>query len=178
MAPLLLFVLSTFFTVTGLSSFCSLNPCFAAIFLSINIPITPLSKSALTVMPLCISTFSTLIFNYTSLNILNILLMSLWLTSSIAALLGISVHVPSCSTFPSIGCATTPQFHYGFFFSVLHSGHRIPLLFHSNTFPPIVSFLPYFIYCTLIISPLFASSSLQFHASWHRLHHMFVINRQ
>ena len=156
---------STFLTITGLSSFCSLNPCLATIFLSINIPITPLSKSTLTVTPLCISTFSTPIFNYTFLNILNVLLISLWSIFSVAVLLGISIHMPSYCTFPSIGYITTPQFHHGFFFSVLHSRHRISLFFYSNTFPSIVSFLPYFIHCTLAISPLFASFSLQFHAS-------------
>ena len=79
-----------------------------------------------------------------------------------------------CCAFPSMGCTATPQFHYSFFFPVLHSGHRISLLSYSNTFPPIAFFLPHFIYCTLVISSLFASSSLQFHTSWYRSHHMFL----
>jgi len=172
MASPLLFVPSTFLTVTSLSSFYSLNPCLAIIFLFINIPIALLSKSALTVMPLYVSTFSTLIFNHTSLSILNVLLISLWLASSFAVLFGISVYTLPCCSFSSIGCTATPQFHHGFFFPVLHSGHRISLFSHSNTLFPITSFL-YFIYCTLVISPLFSSFSLQFHAFWYRSHHMF-----
>jgi len=164
MASPLLFVLSIFLTVTGLSSFYSLNLCFAIIFLSINISTTPLSKSALTVIPLYISTFLTPIFNYTSLNILNILLISLWLASSIAVLFGISVYMLPYCAFPSMGHTTTSQFHYGFFFPILHSRHRIFLLSYSNTFFPIMSFLSHFIHCTLVISSLFASSSLQFYA--------------
>ena len=165
---------STFLTITGLSSFYSLNLCFTAIFLSINIPVIPLSKSALTIMHLCISTFSTPIFNYISLNILNILLTSLWPISSIAALLGISIHMPSCYTFPSMGHATTLQFHHSFFFPVLHSRHRISFLSCFNTFPSIASFLLYFIHCTLVITPLFASSSLQFYVFWYRSHYIFL----
>ena len=76
-ASALLFVLSTFLITIGLFSFCSLNPCFAAIFQSINISVVPLSKSAFTNTPLYISTFFTPTFNYTSLSILNILLISL-----------------------------------------------------------------------------------------------------
>ena len=67
----------TFWTVISLFNFCSLNLCLATIFQSINISVVPLSKSTFTVTPLCISTFSTLISNYTSLSILNILLTSL-----------------------------------------------------------------------------------------------------
>ena len=62
-----------FLTITGLSSFHSLNSCLATIFLSTNISVAPLSKSGFTVMLLYMSTFSILIFSYTSFNILNIL---------------------------------------------------------------------------------------------------------
>ena len=133
-------MLSTFLTVTGFSSFYSLNSCFAAIFLSINISIALLFKSALTVMPSCVFTFSTPIFNYTSLNILNILLMFFWLTFSFAVLLGISICVLLCCTFSSIGHTATLQFHYGFFFLVPYSGHKIFLLSCSNILSFIVSF--------------------------------------
>ena len=167
-------MLFTFLTVTGLSSFCSLNLYFAIIFLSINIPVIPLSKSALTVMPSCIFIFSTPIFNYTSFNILNILLISLWPISSVAVLLRTSVCILFCCIFFSMGYATTFQFYHGFFFPVLHSGHRIPFFSYSNTFSFIISFLLYFIHYTLVISSLFASSSFQFHAFWHRLYHMFL----
>ena len=51
-APSLLFVLSTFLTAIGLSSFCSLKLCFVAVLLSINIPVAPLSKSTFTMTPL------------------------------------------------------------------------------------------------------------------------------
>ena len=124
-------------------------------------------------MPSCVFNFFILMFSYTSLNILNILLISLCLSSFCTALFRTPIHVPSCCAFPSIECTTTPQFHYSFFFSVLHSGHKISLLSHSSTLSSIAFFLPYFIHCTLVISPLLASSSLQFHASWQRLHHIF-----
>ena len=69
--------------------------------------------------------------------------MFLQLTSSFAALFRISVCVLLCYTFSSMGYATTSQFHYSFFFFILHSGHRISLLFCSNTLPSIASLLPH-----------------------------------
>jgi len=163
MAPLLLFILFTFLTNTSLFSFYSLNPYLIAIFLSINISIIPLSKSALTIMSPYISTFFTPIFNHTSLNILNVLLIFFWLVFSFIILLGISVHALPCCAFFSIGYTTTPQFYYSFFFFVLHSKHRIFLFSCSNILSSIMSFFLHFIYYTLIISPLFASFSLQFY---------------
>ena len=162
-----------FLTTTSLSNFYSPNLYLATIFLSINILVVPLSKSTLTVISSCISVFSIPIFNYISLNILNVLLMSLWITFSFTALFGTPVYAPLCYTFPSIGYAATSQFHHSFFFPVLYSGHRISPLSYSNTLSPIVSFLPYFIHYTLIISPLLASSFLQFHASWQRSYYIF-----
>ena len=152
MTPVLLFVPSTFLTITGLSNFCNLNLCFAIIFLFINISVMPLSKSAFTITPSYVSTFSTPMFSHTFLNILNILLTSLYLFSFFAMLLGTSVHIPLYCTFLSIGHAATSQFYHSFFFSILYSGHKISLLSCSNTFPPIASFLPHSIYCTLVIS--------------------------
>jgi len=129
-------------------------------FLFINISITPLFKSALTIMFPCVSIFSTPIFNHISLNILNVLLTFLWPTSFIAVLLRISICILSCYNFLSMGCTTTLQSYHSFFFSVLYSGYKISLFFHSNTFSFIVFFLSYFIHYTLVISLFFASFSL------------------
>ena len=46
--------------------------------------------------------------------------------------------------------------------------------FCSNTLSPTASFLLYSTHCTLVISPLFASSSLQFHTFWQKSHHIFL----
>jgi len=154
----LLFPIS--FTISSLFNFCNLKLYFFTIFLFIRIPVVLLSKSTLTVMPSCVSTFSILIFYYTFLNILNILLISLWLSSSFAALFGTPVHMLLCCVFASMGHATSSQFHYDFFCPVLYSEHRIFLLFCSIILPPIVSLLLYSIHCTLIISLLLASFSL------------------
>ena len=165
-----MFVLSTFLITIGLSNFCSLNPCFAVIFQSINILVTPLFKSAFTVMPLCISIFSTPMSSYTSLNILNVLLTFFYLSPSLTVPFRVSVHVPLYCAFPSVGYTTSLQFYYSFFFSTLYSGHKILLFYHSDIFFTIVSLFLHFIHSTLIIFSLFASSSLQFHASWYRLY--------
>ena len=103
-APPLLFVPSTFLTIIGLSNFCSLNPCLAAILLSMNIPMAPLSKSAFTVTPSCVFNFSTPTFNHTSLSILKVLLTSLQLFPSFAALSSSSDHALLCYAFASLGC--------------------------------------------------------------------------
>ena len=164
-ALVLLFVLLTFLTTIGFSNFCSLNLCLATIFQSINISVVPLFKSAFTVMPLCIFTFSILISSHTFLNILNVLLTFLCLPLSLAVPFRVSVCAPPCCTFPSAGYTTSFQFHYSLFLPTLHSRYKILLLSHSNTFLTIASLLLYFIHSTLVISPLFASSFLQFHAS-------------
>ena len=104
MAPLLLLVPSTFLTIIGLSSFYSLNPCFAAILLSINIPVTLLSKSALTITLLCISIFFTPMFNHTSLSILKVLLTFFCLPPFFAAPFSSLGCTLLCYTFPSVGC--------------------------------------------------------------------------
>ena len=108
--PLLFSILSTFFTFNGLSSFLILKPCLLAISLSMNIPVTPLSKSTFTVIPLCVSTFFILMSSHTSLKILNILLMSLFFSFSFAMLSGSSDHVPFCYPLASLGCATPFSF--------------------------------------------------------------------
>ena len=149
-----MFVPFIFLTITGLSSFYSLDPCFTAIFLSINISVVLVSKSTFTVIPSYMSTFSTPMFSYTSLNILNILLIFLCLFSFFAILFRVPVHIPLYCTFLSMGCTATLQFHYGFFFHILYSGHKIFLLSCSNTLLSIVFFLSYSTHCTLVISPL------------------------
>ena len=103
--PLLFSVPSTFFTFRGLSSFVILKPCFLAISLSMNIPMALLSKSAFTVMPLCISTFSIPMSSHTFLRILNVFLTSLSFTSSFAALSGSLDYVLLCCAFASLDCA-------------------------------------------------------------------------
>ena len=147
---------STFFTTIGLSNFCSLNLYLAAIFLSINIPVMPLSKSTFIVMPLCISIFSTPMFSYISLNILNILLKSLCLPPSLAAPFRTSVHIPLCCAFPFVEHTASLQFYHSLFLSILYSGHKILFLFCSNTFLTIVFFLSHPIHYTLVISPFLA----------------------
>ena len=148
---------STFLTTTGFFNFCNLNPFLAAIFLSINIPVVLLSKSIFTIMLLCIFTFFTLMFSYTFLNILNILLMFFYLFFSCTILFGTPVCVPPCYAFPSIGYATTLQFHCGFFFPVLYSGHRILLffLFQYSFFYYISFFILYTLYSCYLSSPCF-----------------------
>ena len=89
----LLFVSSISLTITGLSSFYSLNPCLTTIFLSINILVVLLSKSTFTVMLLCVFTFSISIFSYTSFNILNVLFTSLCLLFSLVTLFRTSIYI-------------------------------------------------------------------------------------
>ena len=113
-ASLLLFVPSIFLTIIGLSNFYSLNPCLAAILLSMNIPVAPLSKSAFTVTPLCVFNFFTFIFNYTSLSILKVLLTFLRLSPSLVVLFSFPDHVLLCCTFASQGYATFPTHPYYF----------------------------------------------------------------
>ena len=127
---------STFLTCTSLPNFYSLNLCLAAIFLSMNIPVVLLSKSAFTVIPLWMSTFSTPIFNHTSLNILNVLLTSLCLPFSFTVLFGGSLLVlPSC-VFPYTEYTILPFFllclghlHYSASSNLLSLRTPCPLLF-------------------------------------------------
>ena len=149
------------------SMFC----CYLSIY---KHPCSPLFKSAFTVMPLCISIFSTPMSSYTSLNILNVLLTFFYLSPSLTVPFRVSVHVPLYCAFPSVGYTTSLQFYYSFFFSTLYSGHKILLFYHSDIFFTIVSLFLHFIHSTLIIFSLFASSSLQFYTSWYRLHYMFL----
>ena len=99
------YILSIFLTTSSLSSFFSLNPCFAASLLSMNTPVVPLFKSALTMTPSYVLIFFTPIFNHTSLSILKVLLTSLWLPPSFAVLFKSPAHVPPYCTFPSKRCA-------------------------------------------------------------------------
>ena len=103
MAPPLLFMPSTFLTAIGLSNFYSLNLCLATVCLSINIPVTLLSKSTLIITPSYIFIFSTPIFNYTSLNILKVLLTSFRLPPFLAVLSGSPDHVLLCCAFAFLG---------------------------------------------------------------------------
>ena len=122
-------------------------------------------------MPSYISIFSILMFNHIFFNILKVLFTSLCSPPFLAVLFGASIHVLPCCAFTSMGCATTLQFHYGFFFPVLYSGHKI--FFHSFWYifsPTTVSFLLYFVYLTLLPSLL----SLHFCASKQLSHHIFL----
>ena len=152
MAPPLLLVPSTFLTFMGLSSFYSVNPCFATALLSMNIPVAPLSKSAFTVTPSWVSSFSTLIFNHTSLSILKVHLTSLCLPPSFA----VPSRTPACAplycAFPLLECATSTFFLFWYphhfylseitscplFFSTWHP--FCPHLSHS-TYDTITSFI-------------------------------------
>ena len=86
-----------------------------------NIPVMPLSKSVFTIMPLCISIFSILIFNHTSLSILKVLLISFQLPPSFAACSNSLGYVLLCYTFSSLGCHNLAKrlSHYLYFFSFL-----------------------------------------------------------
>ena len=173
MASILLFVPSTFLTTTSLFNFCSLNLCLAAIFQSINIPVAPLSRNALTVIPLCVSIFSTLIFNYTSWNILNILLTSFSIPSPFAVSFRTLVHMLFCYASPCIGYAATLQSYYSCFFPVLHSRHKILFLSFSDT-PSTVSFLPHWLYFMLTAPLSLAIFSLYLHTSRQLLYYTFL----
>ena len=155
--PLLLFVLSTFLNAIGLSNFCSLNPCLAAIFLSINISVALLSKSAFTVTPLCVSNFFTPIFNYTSLNILKVLLTSLWLPLSFAMPFDSPGHVLLCYAFPSMGILFSSCSSFDIY-TISLCLRLLPALYFSFTWYP---FSPYLSYCTYvtIISFIYHPSS-------------------
>jgi len=126
-----------FLTCTSLFNFCSQNPCLATIFLSMNISVALLFKSAFTVIPSWVSIFFTPIFNYTSLNILNVLLNSLCLPFSFAVLFRGSLFMLSSCVFPCAEHTTLPFF-------LLCLGHLHYLAF-SNLFPlrtpcPLLSF--------------------------------------
>ena len=130
-----------------------------------------LSKSTFTIIPLCISTFSTLIFNHTSLSILNVLFIFLYSPSSLTMPFGASVHVPLCCAFLCSECTATFQFHYGCFLSILYFEHQIFLLSSSNIFSStIVFFLPYFVYLTLLPAFLF----FYFYTSRQLLYYIFL----
>ena len=136
----------------GLSSFYSINPCFAAALLSMNIPVAPLSKSAFTVMPSWVSSFSTLIFNHISLSILKVRLTSLCLLLSFAVPSRTPAHALLYYAFSLLGYAASASFffwhpHYfclseitpcSLFSSTWHSFH--PYLSHS-TYNTITSFV-------------------------------------
>ena len=85
-----------------------------------NIPIVLLSKSALTVMPLCISIFFTLIFNHTSLSILKVLLISLPFFA-----------IPSRAPIYTLLCCTSLSLGYTIFLS---SFFKHPYYFNSANF--------------------------------------------
>ena len=79
-----------------------------------------------------LSIFSTPIFNYISLSILNILFISLCSLFSLAVPFGPSIHTLPCCTFASINCTATSQFYYSLFLPILYPGHKIPLLSCSH----------------------------------------------
>jgi len=153
MALLLLFVPSTFLTIISFSNFYSLNLCLAAILLSINILVALLSKSAFTVMPSCVSNFSTLILIHISLSILKVFLTSFWLLSSLAVLSDSLGHALLCCTFSSVGHAT-------FFFSFFWHPHYlclsliIPCLLFFFIWHLFSPHLSYYTYVTITVKTL------------------------
>jgi len=72
--------------------------------------------------------------NHTSFSILNILLISLCLSSSFTISFRAPVHMLPCYTSSCTECTIILQSHYGCFFSVLYSGYRIlfSVLFVTN----------------------------------------------
>ena len=152
MAPPLLFVPSIFLTIIGLFSFYGVNPYLAAVLLSMNIPIVLLSKSAFTVTPSWMSSFSILIFNYTFLSILKVCLTFFCLPFSFAVPSRTPAHAPLCYAFPLLGCTASVFFLFWYphhfclfeiilcplFSSTWHS--FCPYLLHS-TYNTITSFV-------------------------------------
>ena len=115
-------------------------------------------------MPSYISTFSTPIFNHTSLNILNILLKSLCPSPSLAVPFRTSVYMLLCCTFPFVGCTASPPSSTTLFFFLFYIlGIRF-LFFPILT--PFLQLYPFFhTLHTLLLSSfffllLFLSSSM------------------
>ena len=132
-----------------------------------NIPMA-LSGSILTIIPLCMSTFSIPIFSYLSLNIFIVLLMSL----SIVLFEVLFYMLPfSCYAFVSVDYVTTFQFYHGFFLPTSYSGYKIFFLFFSSIPFITVSFFLCFI---LVTFSTFVFVSLHLHISRHAWHHTFL----
>ena len=135
-----------------------------------NISIMPLSKSTFTVTLLWVSTFSTPILNHTSLNILNI-----YLTSLFAMLFRDLLCMLSCYAFAFVGHAVTLQFHYGFFFSILYSGHKIFFFSFSYIFSSTIAFFfLHFAHFTFVSLSSSVSVFLHFHAPKQFPYHAFL----
>ena len=154
-----------FLILRGHSNFCRLNPCFAVILLSINIPVVPLSKSTFIVTSLWVPTFSIPIVNQTSLRGFNVLLTSLSPPSSLAVPFGASVHALSCYAFLSLGYAT-----FFLLFFLRHPHHlisfhlfllRTPCSLFSSMYDPFFSYHSHSRYVTTI-SPIYHSSSIRY----------------
>ena len=162
-APPLLFVLSIFLTTSSLSNFYSLILFLTAIFLSINIPVAPLSKSTFTVMFSCISTFSTPMFSHTSFSILNVFLMSLCLSSSCTALFGTSVYALLYCIFPYGVCCHSP-IPLWFLFSCLIFWIQdlTPFLFLYSFSHCILSFILCILYSCHLFPPCFFFSPVPY----------------
>jgi len=131
-----------------------------------NIPIVPLSKSTFTVMFSCVSTFSTSIFNYISLSILNVLLISLCLSFSFTVLFRTPICILLYCAFSCLGHATTLQSHHSYFLSILYSGHRILSLSSFDT-STTISLRLHQVHFTLTASLSFTESSLHLYALKH-----------
>ena len=109
-------------------------------------------------MPSCISNFSTPIFNHTSLNILNVLLMSLWLPPAFAALSGSSDHVLLYRVFASLGCATSSSFLFWHLYHLCLSLITLcPLL--SPTWHPFSPYFSHSMYVTITSFVYYPNSS-------------------
>jgi len=155
-----------FLTVTSLFSFYSLNSYFTTIFLFINISVRLLSKSTSTVMPSYISIFFISMFNYTFLNILNILLTSLCLSFPFTVLFGTPVCILHCCTFPCLEHTTTLQSYHGCFLFVLYSRYRI-LSLSSFDISATIFLHSHQVYFTLTAPSSFAKFSLYLYTSRH-----------
>ena len=98
--------------------------------------------------------------------------MSLCLSFSFTVLFGTPICIPPYCASLCLGCAATLQFHYGCFFSVLYSGHRI-LSPSSFDIPATTSLYLYQVHFTLTAPLSFAKFSLYLYASRHWLYQIF-----
>ena len=168
-----MFVPSTFLIVTGLSSFCSLNPCLAAIFFIHK-------HFCCTTIQECFHyyTFMYIYFLYPYIQLYFSQHfkcpphVSLY-TPSLAAPFRTPVHILLCCTSLCTRYTTTFQSHYGCFLLVLHSGHKI-LFLSSSDISSTISFLLYQLHLTLTTPFSLAVFSLYLHTLKQLLHYIFL----
>jgi len=118
--------------------------------------------------------FSIPIFNYISFNLLNVLLISLCLPLSCCTFWSPCLYTAMLCFCLSGLCHYSPVLLW--LFLVLHSGHKIFLFSFSNIFfPTTISFLPYFVYLTLVSFLISTLLFLHFYASRQLLYHTFIM---